>query len=96
MRLTKVISIALSGAIYGTIGFSIALLFSHAEDQCEARISRTRVQIFQDFEELEEKIEQQQEQIDKLIDIANTLPGGPYFGPNNRVFLEGINELSQK
>lgn len=46
MRLTKIVSVALSGAIYGTLGFGIALLFSHAEDQCEARTSHTRRVMF--------------------------------------------------
>lgn len=96
MRSTKAIKAAITASLVTAMILTLGFMFSHAEDQCEARISRTRVQIFQDFEELEEKIAQQQKQIDELINIANKLPSGPHFGPNNRVFLKGINELSQK
>jgi hypothetical protein len=93
MRSTKAIKAAITASLVTAMILTLGFMFSHAEDQCEARISRTRVQ---DFEELEEKIAQQQKQIDELINIANKLTGEPHFGPNNRVFLKGINYEPQQ
>lgn len=91
MRFTKTIKAAIIASLGTAMILTLGFMFSQSEDQCEARISRTRVQIFQDFEELEEKIEQQQKQIDALLTITNTLPGGPYFGHYGNVLFEETN-----